>query len=143
MVIMKKILFLSLLGTLLFSCGKEQPIDATVDITGSWHLTELIEIDTRSVTIGQEIVDIYLDLAKDNTFRLYQMVGTGKYRCFTGTWSLNENTLSGIYSDGTPWGTQYEVELNETSTELTLTGKGEKYVYSKELIPEKILSGVR
>ena len=136
-------LFLSLLCTLLLGCEKEQPTDVPLDITGSWHLVELHEIDTRSVTIGKEVVDIYLELAKDNTFSLYQMVGTGKYRCFTGTWILNEDILSGTYSDNTPWGAQYEVDLNDSSTELVLTCEGEKYIYSKEQIPEKILSGVK
>ena len=40
-------------------------------------------------------------------------------------------------------GTNYDVTLNISSTELTLAAKGELYIYTKEDIPETMLTGVR
>lgn len=143
MAIMKKILFLSLFCTLLFSCRKEQSAAEGLNIIGSWHLTELSQAETRAVTIGQESIDIYIHFIADNSFHLYQKVGAGKFRYFSGTWTLIDNKLSGMYHDKTAWGTEYDVVLNCKSTELRLTSGGEEYVYSKEEIPNEVLSGIK
>ena len=138
---MKKIVFISLLCTLMVACGEENVEEKGLDITGSWHLTELNVVESRSVTIGHETVDIYMELAANNTFKLYQMVGTGRYRSFAGTWTLEDNTLSGVYNDNTAWGSTYQVTLSDRNTKLILTSKGEEYIYTKESIPSAILSG--
>ena len=138
---MKKIVFISFLCTLLMGCGEEKVEDEGLNITGSWHLTELNVVETRSVTIGKETIDIYIDFASNNTFNLYQMVGAGRYRCFSGTWTLEDNTLSGVYNDNTAWGSTYQVTLSDKNTKLILTSKGEEYIYTKESIPSAILSG--
>lgn len=143
MAIMKKTVFIALLCVLFAGCKKEHAKDETLNITGSWHLTDLLQTDTRSVTIGQETIDVYIDFATDNTFRLYQMVGAGNYRRYSGTWTLADNKLSGIYDDKTPWGSEYNIELNSASTELTLTSAGEQYVYTKTEIPDEVLSSAR
>lgn len=140
---MKKTVFIALLCALFVGCKEEQPKEEVLNITGSWHLTDLQQTETRSVTIGQETVDVYIDFAADNTFRIYQMVGTGKYRRFSGTWALADNKLSGIYDDKTPWGAEYDVELNSTATELILTSAGEQYTYTKKGIPNEVLSGTK
>lgn len=140
---MKKIIFVSMLCTLLFSCKKDQAVEETSSIVGSWHLTALEQIDTRSVTVGQEEVDIYINFTSQNTFQLYQMVGAGKYRSFSGTWLLDGDELSGTYDDKTAWGTKYRVELNNSKTKLILTSAGEQYIYEKEQIPDSILSGAK
>ena len=140
---MKKVLFIALLCSLFVGCNEEQTQEKELNIVGCWHLTELHQIETRTVTIGEETIEIYIDFAADNTFRLYQMVGAGKYRSFSGSWVLEADKLSGIYDDKTAWGTDYEVALNSTGTELTLVSKGEQYVYVKEEIPADVLLGAK
>ena len=141
--VMKKIVFISMLCILFVGCDREKVKDEGLDILGSWHLTELNPIETRSVTLGQESVDVYLDFASDNTFKLYQLVGAGKYRCFSGTWLLEENTLSGVYDDNTAWGSSYQVTLSGDNNVMTLTSVGEEYIYTKESIPASVLSNTK
>ena len=142
MAIMKKYLIISLVCLLFTGCKKEQVEEGGMNIVGSWHLTELSQIETRAITIGQESIDIYIHFIADNSFHLYQKVGAGKFRHFSGTWELVDNKLSGMYDDKTKWGTEYDVMLNDNSTELILTSGGEEYVYLKEEIPNEILSGL-
>lgn len=142
MAIMKKYLFISLVCLLFTGCKKEQTEEESLNIVGSWHLTELSQIETRSVTIGKEAIDIYIHFIADNSFHLYQKLGAGKFRHFSGTWVLADSKLSGMYDDKTMWGTEYDVMLNEDSTELRLTSGGEEFVYIKEEIPHSVLSGI-
>lgn len=139
---MKKIIFISMLCMLFVGCDKDEVKDNGLDILGSWHLTELNPVETRSVTIGQENIDVYIDFSSNNTFRLYQMVGAGKYRLFSGIWSLEGCTLSGTYDDNTIWGSNYHVALTDKRTKLTLTSAGEEYIYTKETVPDSVLSNI-
>jgi len=139
---MKKYLFISLVCLLFTGCKKEQTEEESLNIVGSWHLTELSQIETRSVTIGKEAIDIYIHFIADNSFHLYQKLGAGKFRHFSGTWVLADSKLSGMYDDKTMWGTEYDVMLNDDSTELRLTSGGEEFVYIKEEIPHTVLSGM-
>ena len=74
---------------------------------GNWHLVSFCGSEAE--------VDIYLGLAKDKTFTLYQRLTTDGYSVFTGTWSYDTatNVLSGRYSDGTAWAASYRVSLTE------------------------------
>ncbi|MBR2326891.1 MAG: hypothetical protein IKA49_06015 [Alistipes sp.] len=81
---------------------------------GDWHLVSYC---------GKEAdVDLYLSLAKDKSFTLYQRSGSLDYSKFTGEWSYNPQSkqLSGRYSDGSSWAASYYVELTD-SDELKMT----------------------
>lgn len=134
----KFLLAILLVPFLLTSCCK----DKTLNITGEWSL---ISVETRAVTIGGEQVDVYIAFNADKSFQIYQMLGTGRYRLYTGTWSLLDGVLSGKYSDGTPWGASYDVELESSDTILKLTSKSavaEVDTYKKTPIPDSVKSNV-
>ena len=103
-----------------------------LDITGEWNLTR---VETKATTIGDQTVDVYVSFASDKSFEIYQMLGTGRYRKFSGTWTLTEKTLDGKYSDGTQWGSSYEVEISADVMTLS-SASGEVSTYKKSSIPD-------
>lgn len=86
---------------------------------------------------------IYLSFSGDG-FTLYQQIGdlsTAGFTRYTGTCVFAENgkLLSGTYSDGTPWRTEYVV-LAHTDTELRLLSVQENIesVYVPVQIPDSV-----
>ena len=136
MSIMKKILaYIAASAAALLSlcgCGKT---DKPLDITGEWNLNR---IETKSAILGDQTVDVYVSFKSDNTFDMYQMLGTGRYRAFSGTWTLVDKTLSGKYSDGSAWGSRYEVSKDDNV--LTLTTETEIDTYTRKNIPESVIA---
>ncbi|MBR5385291.1 MAG: lipocalin family protein [Bacteroidales bacterium] len=135
---MKKYIFAAVAALLLVSCGgKDDPAKKASGITGDWNL---VGIEVKSATLGSETVDVYLSFASDNTFTMYQMVGTGRYRLYTGTYSYSGGDLSGKYADGTSWATSYTVEFNDDGSVMYLTGASgqERDTYRKASIPASV-----
>ena len=118
------------------ACGgskEEQP----VDITGEWNL---VNVQTKSATLGGQTVDVYISFSSDRSFTMYQMIGAGRYHKYSGTYLLDGTTLSGKYSDGKQWGSSYEVELSSSDSQLILTsGSGEVDTYKKASIPSDVI----
>lgn len=102
------------------------------DVTGEWCLSAY---STKAVTIGSESVDVYISFTS-SAFELYQKVGEGRYRKYSGTYTLSSGTLSGQYSDGKAWGTSYEVTRKGDS--MTLTAGVEVSTYTKKAIPSEV-----
>ena len=127
---------------------EEQQSKMASALVGTWNLITIT--DTRSVSIGSEEVDVYVVFEADapaatkadltpkestGTFTLYQMLGTGRFRTFRGTWSLMGALLTGVYSNGTPWGAEYAVTLDDNDTRLTLAAPTETCVYTRATLP--------
>ena len=133
---MKKILYILLALFILAGCkGKEKKV---LDITGDWQLTTI----SVKASYGSETVDVYLRFKEDNTFELYQMLGTGRYRVYSGNWAITENVLTGSYSDGKKWGASYEVEMDDNKNLLTLTtvsDNPETDTYKRSSIPQNVI----
>ena len=123
---------------LLVSCG--DPVDpvtpTVVDVSGTWVLSS---VSTRSATIGDQTVDVYVEFAS-GSFTLYQRVGSGRYYKYTGTYSLSESVLSGKYSSGTAWGATYDVTVSGSTMTLCPKGGTEKDTYTKGSIPLSVIS---
>lgn len=101
-------------------------------VVGEWVLSSY---QTKSISIGSESVDIYLSFG-ENDFELYQKVGTGRYRKYTGTYTLLKGVLSGRYSDGRDWGSSYEATVSGDT--MTLKAGTETSVYRKSSIPPSV-----
>jgi|GEM_PF-746900 len=135
----------------LIGCKPHEPAEdptakMAAALAGTWNLISITE--TRSVTIGSEAVDVYVVFETDapaatradkdqspssstGTFTLHQMLGTGRFRTFRGTWTLTSTLLTGTYSNGTPWGAQYEVTFDDADSRLTLTAPTETCIYTR------------
>lgn len=104
----------------------EKP-DSRTDIVGEWHFS-----DTET--------DVFICFCGDGTYELYQRIGAGRYRKYTGQWKLEKKILSGTYGEGIEWGSSYEVEISsyDTLALLAVNGSGERTVYSREGIPSSV-----
>lgn len=114
----------------------DKPEEEVINVVGEWHLSQI----TTKATIGGQTVDVYVNFKEDKSFELYQMLGTGRYRKFTGSWSLLEKVLSGSYASGAAWASDYNVEMNEGQTMMTLTtlDGSEVSTYQKQAIPADV-----
>lgn len=113
------------------SCKKEEK---TLDVKGEWELTE-VKMSTKSALVGAETVTVYLNLAEDGTFAMYQMVGDGRFVAFSGSWKLAGSTLSGTYADGTSWASAYEVSVEKSTLTMTTEDGLDVFVYKACTIP--------
>lgn len=125
--------FLIILCILSFSCKKEND---GLDITGNWHLVS-------SGELSMETVDVYVSFG-EGAFSLYQKIGEGSYYRYEGTYTLTGNVLGGSYSDGTLWGSDYDITLEQDRLTMTArNGSGEVSVYTRKDIPAEVLENVR
>lgn len=113
------------------SCKKEEK---TLDVKGEWELTE-VKMATKSALVGAETVTVYLNLAEDGSFAMYQMVGDGRFVAFSGSWKLAGSTLSGTYADGTSWASAYEVSVEKSTLTMTTEDGLDVFVYKACTIP--------
>lgn len=129
---MKRVLYmiLTLLATLTLASGCKEVTSPSM-IEGEWHC-------------ATQECDIYISFATTGTFQLYQQLGEGRHHLYNGTWTLDKNTLSGEYNDGTPWGSDYTVAFGDGSDTMTLTatnGSAEAHTYTRTTIPEDVREG--
>ncbi len=134
---MKKILIAALMMLAMVACNKDDK-EKAMDITGDWNITK---ITTKSAVIGDVTVDVWISFKSDKTFMMYQKIGLGRYTSFSGSWSLAGNKLTGKYSDGKLWASDYEAVLEDSGKTLILTSsKGEIDTFKKGSIPTDILT---
>lgn len=114
----------------------DKPVEDVLDIKGEWQLSQI----STKASIGGQTVDVYVAFNDGGTFELYQMLGTGRYRKYAGTWSLLDKVLSGSYEGGAQWASSYNVEMDENRTQLilTTTDGSEVQTYRKASIPQDV-----
>ena len=132
---MKKLLFILTALMVIASTGckkEEKPIDCMATLPGEWHyLPEGID------------AEVYASFEEDGSFDLYQKIGEGRYRHYTGTWTCEGNTLSGVYSDEAAWGSSYTMDFkdNDNMTLTALNGSEEIMAYTRESVPSEVKDG--
>ena len=101
---------------------------------GEWALTEWN--DSKNLPFG-----VYLRLNEDNTFDLYQHTYNVVWIHYTGTFSLNGSTLSGVYSDGESWTTDYTIKYNKIADpkQISLTSTDNVGIYTATTIPDAVI----
>lgn len=139
---MKKILYIMVAVLAFAGCtGEKEEADTPAPPVETETLSDQIVGEWHSTSLAVQ-ADIYLSLAGDKTFELYQKIGEGAYRLYRGTWKLEDTVLSGKYNDGESWAASYEVSINGNS--LSLTSKNdaaEKSSFTKTDIPEEVKDG--
>lgn len=130
---MKKSIFILIALVLIATgCRKDKPVDYAKLVIGEWHcVPETFE------------ADIYLAIDEAGTFDLYQQIGDGRHRHYSGEWDLDGTTLSGTYSNGDNWGSEYQVSFSggNTMSLKALNGSEEVMKYSREVIPSEVING--
>ena len=126
------IILAALLVFILPACSNEKP--QTINIIGEWELMDIQA--TKSAQIGNETIEIYLEFKDDKTFNLWQKLGAGRHKKFTGTWELTESVLTGKYSDGRTWGSSYNVRVESDNLYMSETYQNlETYIYKSSKVP--------
>lgn len=99
-------------------------------IVGEWHYSD--------EEAGNDI-DIYVSFNLDFTFEMYQKIGEGAHRYYKGTYEVDKAYVTGAYSDGTPWASDYTVSFLDGNMIMTST-LDERYIitYKKEMIPAEV-----
>lgn len=100
---------------------------------GEWVLTKWN--DSQDLPFG-----VYLRLNADNTFDLYQHTANVLWVHYSGTYSLNGSTLSGVYSDGESWATDYTIKYNNNEPkQIMLTSTDNVGIYTETTIPDTVI----
>lgn len=126
-------LFAAAFVLLLSGCSKDDTPVVDEGVVGEWHLT------SWTGTAPAEDFDVYIEFRADGGFDLYQKVETSVFVKYSGSFTAENGSISGSYSDGEPWGTGYAYEVSADGKTLTMTaGADEVSVYSKTDIPEEV-----
>ena len=130
------------------ACGSKE--DKAAGVEGEWELVD-VEFATKSAVVGSETVFVYINFDAKGTFVMYQKLGEGRFRKFSGTWSCSNGLLNGTYSDGKNWGCPYKVSRDGDTLVMVVgwllkiclvivsspDGK-DSYTYRKCTIPEEV-----
>jgi hypothetical protein len=121
-------LILAVMGIALTTgCQKEK----SLDIKGCWSLVS-------SSQITSTVPEVLMEFKADGTFDLFQRADrNSSFKHFSGRWTLGGKKLSGTYSDGTTWASDYSVSIEDGF--LTLSSGEQNDVYRGiDSIPEDI-----
>lgn len=116
------------------SCNKIKGPVVAESIVAEWHLV--------SVSGQSSAPEVYVNFAQDLSFELYQKIGEGRYRKYTGSYTVTESIVSGTYSDGEKWGSDYEASFDGENLILTAqNGSTEVCTYEKKALPDTDKAG--
>ncbi|MBQ2965659.1 MAG: hypothetical protein IJE11_01430 [Bacteroidales bacterium] len=128
-----KILFILSIALFASSCGgsKKKGPEVSTEIVAEWHLTSVSGLAASAVP------DVYIEFGSEMWFELYQKVGDGRYRKFEGFYTVSGSVISGQYSDGEKWGSDYKVSFDDGKLVMTAqNGSGEVCTYEKKALSE-------
>lgn len=135
---MKRIFTIMLAALSLCAFSSCKKGDKSIRIYGDWELNN-VEFVTKSAVVGDETVSVYIRFTEDNTFQLWQKLGEGRYSSYDGQWTLTGNVLSGTYTNGKAFSSQYEVSVSKnTMTLTTLPDRNDTFTYQSCTIPEDL-----
>ena len=120
------------------ACGSKE--DNSVSIAGEWKLYSVAGVPVESMDEAYR-TEVYINFVGDGTFEMFQKLGEGRYRLYTGTYATAGTTVSGTYSDGKAWGSTYQTA--KEGSQLTLTSQNanaEVCVYDSCTIPGSVRS---
>ena len=139
MVMIKKLAMtvaVAVAAALAVACGSK--VDKAASVEGEWELVD-VEFATKSAVVGSETVSVYINFDAEGTFAMYQKLGEGRFRNFSGTWSCSNGILNGTYSDGKNWGCPYKVSRDGDALVMVSSPDGkDTYTYRKCTIPDEI-----
>lgn len=128
-----QILFVLSIALFASACGgsKENGPEVSTEIVAEWHLTDVSGLSTSAVP------DVYIEFGPEMWFELYQKVGDGRYRKYEGFYTVSGSVVSGQYSDGEKWGSDYKVSFDDGKLVMTAqNGSAEVCTYEKKALSE-------
>ncbi len=140
-------IFLAFIAMFAISCTQENGGGTNNDtawtnegsIIGEWELTSF---DGSSEAKPR----IYLDLNEDGTFDMYQQAYSVVWLHYTGIFQYDGTTLSGTYSDGEAWSSEYTATFAAEPKRMRLISKkssADISIYIENEIPATIVDEAR
>ena len=128
-----KLLMLVCVAFVSLSCGGKKGSDGPQvagQMVAEWHLVSVSGLSTSAVP------QVYINFASDMKFEMYQKVGdVMRYRKYVGTYKVSGNVVTGTYSDGEDWGSEYAVSFdNELMVMTAQNGSAEVCRYEKKAL---------
>ena len=118
------LIFATVVALGLASCSKT---DANLEkISGEWYW--------NSTEAGVDM-EVYVAFHTDATFDLYQKLGEGAFRHYTGTYSFDGENLKGVYSDRTAWSYDYIATVSGDNLTMKYVGTDVTITYVRKTIP--------
>ena len=140
---MRKTIYIVLaaLGLCLFAgCGssdKEKVSPLVKQLAGEWQLKTWNGEAPRDF-------DAYVSFGADRSFEIYQRIEQVGYQKYSGKYEIRNGMRGGVYSDGKPFGSTYDIAFDESGNTLTLTSATnvtEVSVYERSTIPNSVKEG--
>ena len=140
---MRKTIYIVLaaLGLCLFAgCGssdKEKVSPLVKQLAGEW------QFKTWNGEAPRDF-DAYVSFGADRSFEIYQRIEQVGYQKYSGKYEIRNGMLGGVYSDGKPFGSTYDIAFDESGNTLTLTSATnvtEVSVYERSTIPNSVKEG--
>ena len=134
---MRKTIYIVLaaLGLCLFAgCGssdKEKVSPLVKQLAGEWQLKTWNGEAPRDF-------DAYVSFGADRSFEIYQRIEQVGYQKYSGKYEIRNGMLGGVYSDGKPFGSTYDITFDESGNTLTLrdSRRGQKRSGRNEEFPD-------
>lgn len=116
------------LVTVLVGCSKE----SQTDMTGEWKLVSVSGIPADE--LGHS--EVYVQFDANRFFTWERIPDTDRYKYYSGTYSVDGSSASGIYEDGSSWGAVYEVARDGKTLVMSVGGRDN--LYEASAIPDKV-----
>ena len=98
---------------------------------------------TKSIIIGDATIDIYIDFKADGSYDMYQMIGQGRYKYYTGIYNVSGDKVTGNYREANKirdWGNAYTFKVKGDQLTMTATiNSTDVYTYTKCSIPAEVV----
>lgn len=80
--------------------------------------------------------EVYMDIQEDGTVTLWQKIESREWDRYDSVATLNNNTISGTYSDGVAWSTSYSVSIEgEAMTWTSTLDSSDISIYTRTTLP--------
>lgn len=80
--------------------------------------------------------EVYMDIQEDGTVTLWQKIESREWDRYDSVATLNNNTISGTYSDGVAWSTSYSVSIEgEAMTWTSTLDSSDISIYTRTALP--------
>ena len=128
-----KIFALAILAAMtIVGCEPKAPNGEKGELSGEWVLTSWNEAEPE--------FNVYVDFNPEGTFAIYQQVWSFDYECFTGTYTVNGDIVTGVYEDGSNWACGYKfAKSGDTLTMYSQEDQSVVSIYTKCEIPQSII----
>lgn len=111
----------------------EAPAAGLEKIVNEWKLVEWGGAEAK--------FSVYIDFNEDGTYDMYQQVYDLSFEKFSGAYAISGDVVSGTYTNGDMWKSDYKVSLDAEGKVLTMISQEDvpvTGVYEATAIPEEV-----